>query len=410
MRLPLFFAKRYLLSKKSHNLINVISMISVGGLSIGTMALIVVLSVFNGFEEVIKSLYSTFNPDFQVTALTGKTFHYSQFPTSRLAQLPELANIMEVVEEDALLRYNDQQFIARFKGVPKTFQEISHVDSMMIDGTFILEEGETNFAVPGAGVAWHLDINPNNPLHLLTIYVPKRGNASTFQFNSAFNSGSLHPAGVFSIQQEFDEKYVFVPLRFARKLMDYTDEVTSVELMLKPGANIEKSKLQVQAIVGNDYLVKNRFEQNESLFKVLKSEKTIIYLIMVFILLLSSFNMIGSLSILMIEKNKDMAVLNSLGANRKMISRIFLAEGVLITAAGSIAGLLLGYGILLLQQEFGMLSLGNGEGSFVIDAYPVKMHLTDFFLVFLTVQCIGLFATWYPVKLLTPKITKSTLK
>jgi len=162
--------------------------------------------------------------------------------------------------------------------------------------------------------------------------------------------------------------------------------------------------------VGNDYLVKNRFEQNESLFKVLKSEKTIIYLIMVFILLLSSFNMIGSLSILMIEKNKDMAVLNSLGANRKMISRIFLAEGVLITAAGSIAGLLLGYGILLLQQEFGMLSLGNGEGSFIIDAYPVKMHLTDFFLVFLTVQCIGLFATWYPVKLLTPKITKSTLK
>ncbi|MFA5417366.1 MAG: FtsX-like permease family protein [Bacteroidales bacterium] len=410
MRLPLFFAKRYLLSKKSHNLINVISMISVGGLAIGTMALIVVLSVFNGFEEVIKSLYNTFNPDIQVTAVTGKTFHYTAFPSDKIAQLEEVANLIEVVEEDALLRYNEQQYIARFKGVPKTFQQFSSVDSMMIDGTFILQEGETNFAIPGAGVAWHLDINPNNPLHLLTIYVPKRGNASSFQFNTAFNSGSLHPAGIFSIQQEFDERYVFVPLRFARKLMDYTDEVTSVEIMLKPVSDPEKAQAHISKILGDGFVVKSRLEQNESLFKILKSEKTIIYLILVFILLLSSFNMIGSLSILMIEKNKDMAVLNSLGATRRMISRIFLTEGVLITAAGSMAGLLLGYAILLLQQQFGLLSLGNGEGAFIIDAYPVKMNLTDFFLVFLTVQCIGLFATWYPVKLLTPKITRRNLK
>jgi lipoprotein-releasing system permease protein len=374
------------------------------------MALIVVLSVFNGFEEVIKSLYSTFNPDIQVTAVTGKTFHYTAFPSEKIAQLEEVANLIEVVEEDALLRYSEQQYIARFKGVPKTFQQISQVDSMMIDGTFVLEAGETNFAIPGAGVAWHLNINPNNPLHLLTIYVPKRGNASSFQFNTAFNSGSLHPAGIFSIQQEFDERYIFVPLRFARKLMDYTDEVTSVEMMLKPGSDPEKAQEQIAKILGDGFAVKTRIEQNESLFKILKSEKTIIYLILVFILLLSSFNMIGSLSILMIEKNKDMAVLNSLGATRRMISQIFLTEGVLITAAGSLTGLLLGYVILLLQQQFGLLSLGNGEGAFIIDAYPVKMHLADFFLVFLTVQCIGLFATWYPVKLLTPRITNNRLK
>lgn len=410
MRLPLFFAKRYLLSKKSHNLINVISMISVGGLSIGTMALIVVLSVFNGFEEVIKSLYNTFNPDIQVTASTGKTFHYSQFPVLEVTQLTNVASLMEIVEEDVLLRYSEQQFIARFKGVPKSFPLISQVDTMMVDGSFILEEGEANFAVPGAGVAWHLNINPGNPLHLLTLYVPKRGNASSFQFTNAFNSGVLHPTGVFSIQQEFDEKYVFVPLRFARKLMDYTDEVTSVEIFLTPNADPEEVQSKIKEVLGEAYVVKNRFEQNESLFKVLKSEKTIIYLILVFILLLSSFNMIGSLSILMIEKNKDMAVLNSLGANQSIIRQIFLTEGVLISFAGSLTGLLLGFGILLLQQQFGLLSLGGGDGSFIIDAYPVKMYLQDFLLVFFTVQCIGLFATWYPVRLLVPKLTKSHLK
>ncbi len=410
MQLPLFFAKRYLLSKKSHHLINVISMISVGGLSVGTMALIVVLSVFNGFEEVIKSLYNTFNPDFQITATSGKTFHYQQFPTDKLLQLPEVSSVMEVVEEDALLRYHDQQFIARFKGVPKNFVQISHIDSMMVDGDFILEEGETNFAVPGAGVAWHLNINPDNPLNLLTIYVPKRGNASSFQLSNAFNSGSLHPSGVFSVQQEFDEKYVFIPLRYARKLMDYTDEVTAVEVMLKPNANAEDVHQKLENILGEEYLVKSRFQQNEALFKVLKSEKMIIYLILVFILLLSSFNMIGSLSILMIEKNKDMAVITSMGAHRSMIGKIFMAEGVLITAAGSVVGLLLGYGLLLLQQHFGLLGLGGGDGSFIIDAYPVEMKLSDFFLVFFTVQAVGMFATWYPVKLLAPKLTRFRLK
>lgn len=410
MRLPLFFARRYLLSKKSHNLINVISMISVGGLSVGTMALIVVLSVFNGFEEVIKSLYNSFNPDFQITVNTGKTFNYNLFPSKSILALSEVAYLAEVVEEDALLRYNNKQVIARFKGVPKSYVEASQIDSMCVDGSFILQQGASNFAVPGAGIAWQLDVNPNNPLHLMTIYVPKRGNASSFQFTNAFNSGALHPTGVFSVQQDFDEKYVFVPLRFARHLMDYVDEVTGVEVLLKPGVNMKFTQEKIQAILGPDFLVKNRFEQNQSLFKVLKSEKTIIYLILVFILLLSSFNMIGSLSILMIEKNKDMAVLSTMGVTQKTIARIFMTEGVLITAAGSVVGLVLGYGILAVQQYFGLLTLGGGDGSFVIDAYPVAMQLADFILVFVTVQAVGLFATWYPVKLLTPKLIRFRLK
>lgn len=410
MQLPLFFARKYLVSKKSHNLINVISLISVGGLSIGTMALIVVLSVFNGFEEVIKSLYNSFNPDLKITATSGKTFSFQEFPAQKIADLSGVSGLFEIVEEDVLLRYNDQQYIARIKGVPKNFAKVSQIGELTIAGTFLLEEGDTDFAVPGAGVAWHLSINPENPSRMLTVYVPKRGNASSFQFSNAFNSEALHPTGIFSVQQEFDEKYVFVPLRFARQLLDYHDEVTSVEVLLTKPSFSDRVQDEIQQILGNDFQVDNRFQQNRALFKVLKSEKTIIFLILVFILLLSSFNMIGSLSILMIEKNKDMAVLNTLGATHKLIKRIFLAEGVLITLVGSAIGLGLGFLIVVLQQEFGLLSLGGGEGSFVIESYPVRMVWSDFLLVFFTVQAVGYFATWYPVRLLTPRLSNMLLK
>ncbi len=410
MQLPLFFARRYLVSKKSHNLINVISLISVGGLSVGTLALIVVLSVFNGFEEVIKSLYNSFNPDLKITAATGKTIAYGSFPANEIAVFPGVTHLFETVEEDVLLRYNDQQFIARIKGVPKDFSKASKMGDLTISGSFVLEEGDTDFAVAGAGIAWHLGINPNNLSRFITIYVPKRGNASSFQFNNAFNSGVLHPTGVFSVQQEFDERYVFVPLRFARELLEYTDEVTSVEVSIADPALSDAIQKKIQQALGEDFVVENRFQQNRALFKVLKSEKTIIFLILVFILLLSSFNMIGSLSILMIEKNKDMAVLNSLGATPKLISRIFLIEGILITTVGSLLGLALGYFIIFLQQEFGLLSLGGGEGSFVIESYPVRMVLSDFFLVFFTVLAVGYFATWYPVRLLAPRLSKFLLK
>jgi len=319
MRLPFFIAKRYLISKKSHNLINVISLISVVGLSIGTMALIVVLSVFNGFEDVIKSLYTTFNADLQITPVTGKTIHFNEFPNDKILEIGGVDNITEVVEEDALFKYRDKQHIARIKGVSNGFIESSRIDTMTVNGSFILQEGTTDFAVAGAGIAWYLDIYPQNIAALLTIYVPRRGNASSFNFENAFNSGALHPSGVFSVQQEFDEKYVFIPLRLARKLMDYTDEVTSIEIRLNKDADVDLIQNSIQTILGEKYLVKNRYQQNESLFKLLKTEKTAIFFILLFILILSSFNMIGSLSILIVEKNKDIGILSGMGANLKLI-------------------------------------------------------------------------------------------
>ena len=402
MRTSFFIAKRYLISKKSHNLINVVSMISVVGLTIGTMALIVVLSVFNGFEGVIKSLYGTFNPDLEITVANGKTFHYQEFPTVKISELPGVFALAPVVEEDALFKYRDQQFIGTIKGLPPEYSQISSLDTMIIEGGFVLQEGESNFAIAGAGVAWYLNLNLNDIRHLLSVFVPKRGNASSFQFETAFNNEVIHPVGIFSVQQEFDEKYILVPLRFARKLLDYTDEATSVEIFVDKKVDVDILQEKIKGVLGEGFIIKNRFQQNETLYKVMRSEKTAIFFILVFILILASFNMIGSISILIVEKLKDIAVLRSMGAGRKLTQRIFLFEGMMISLIGGISGLVLGFVILYLQQQFGLLKLGSGEG-FIIDAYPVKMKAIEFIGVFFVVQFIGLLATWYPVKYLFRK-------
>jgi len=408
MQLPFFIAKRYLISKKSHNLINVISIISVIGLLVGTMALIVVLSVFNGFEDVIKSLYVSFNADLEISPVRGKIIHYNSFPHDDISSIDGVHGISQIVEEDALFKYGNKQHIARIKGVSDSFIELSRIDTMIVVGSFILQEGSSSFAVVGAGIAWHLDIYPQNITKLLSIFVPKRGNASSFNFSTAFNNGVVHPTGVFSVQQEFDEKYVFVPLAFARELLDYNDEVTSFEVRYESGADGDKIQNEIQAIIGSDYYVKNRFQQNESLFKILRSEKTAIFFILVFILILSSFNMIGSLSILILEKNKDIGILASMGADLKLIKSIFITEGILISLVGSILGLFIGFIILYIQQHYGLLQLGGGDGAFVISAYPVKIQFLDFLYVFLTVLAIGLVATVYPVLYLAKRIMKQS--
>ncbi|MDG1136535.1 MAG: FtsX-like permease family protein [Bacteroidales bacterium] len=384
-----------------------ISIISVVGLSVGTMALIVVLSVFNGFEEVIKSLYTSFNADISVTAVNGKTINYSNFPDEKILNISGVKNLTQVVEEDALFKYRNKQHIAKIKGVSDGFIENSQIDTMTVNGNFVLQEGNVNFAVVGAGIAWYLDIYPENVSDLLSVYVPKRGNQSSFNFENAFNSSALHPTGVFSVQQEFDEKYVFVPLRFAKKMMDYGDEVTSVEIRLITEYDTQSIQESIEKILGNEFDVKNRYQQNETLFKLLKSEKTAIFLILVFILLLSSFNMIGSISILIAEKKKDIGILSVMGADLKLIKSIFFTEGMLISLIGSLTGLVLGFVILYLQQYYGLLQLGNADGDFIISTYPVYMKITDFIYVFLTVLAIGLFATTYPVSYLTKQLFRA---
>ena len=410
MQLSLFIAKRYLVSKKSHNLINIISLITVVGLTIGTAALIIVLSVFNGFESVIKSMYNVIDADFELTAAQGKTFHFSDLPAEKIRELDGVKGVAGIFEEDVLYKYREEQYIAKIKGVSENYTTLSGIDTMLMDGTFLLQQGDANFAVVGAGVAWYLGVNIRSITDLLNVYVPKRGNPSSFNITNAFHVEAIHPAGVFSVQQEFDERYVIVPMRFVRKLLDYTDEVTSVDVFVESGADYDQIQADMEHVLGPDFVVKNRFQQNETLFKLLTSEKTAIFFILVFILILTSINMIGSLSILIVEKLKDIAVLKSMGATKKLVFRIFMSEGLLISLLSAAAGLFIGFVILYMQQQFGIVKLGSQEGAFIIESYPVAMKWMDFLYVFLTVMCIGILATWYPVKNLSKKYHTIRLK
>jgi lipoprotein-releasing system permease protein len=411
LNVSLHIARRYLVSKKKHNLINVISLISVIGQLVGTAALIIVLSVFNGFEGVIKAMYDTFDPDFVIRADEGKTFDRQTLPLDAIQSLEGVSGVVDVVEEDALFKYREQQYIARLKGVSENYLNVSKLDTLLWQGEAVLEEGNTNFAIVGAGVAWYLDISLSDVRNLLSVFVPRRGNASSFDFQNAFNNEVIHPVGVFSVQQEFDERYVIVPDRFARRLMDYPGNlVTSLEVYLRPGADEQAAEEEIIAMMPEGFSLINRFEQNEALYKVMRSEKMAIFMILAFILLLASFNMIGSLSILIVEKLKDIAVLKSMGADKKLIRAIFTTEGMLISLAGCLGGLAVGFLLLYLQQTFGFLSLGGGEGNFIIDEYPVRMIPLDFLYVAGTVLLIGLLATWYPVRFLTRKFDRITLK
>lgn len=402
MNTPFYIARRYLFSKKSHNIINIISGISVLGFTVGTMALIIIMSVFNGFEEVVLKLFNTFNPDLQITPREGKVFDITKLPREEISKIPGVVHLSDVIEENALVKYKDKQFIATIKGVCDDYQEMGRIDTMITEGDFTLVRDSNNFAVVGQGVAYNLGLNLSDYFNPLEIYVPRRGVKNFSNPLEAFNNEVLFPSGTFSVQQDFDIKYVFVPLRFARKLLDYKNEVTSLEISIAPDADLDKIKSQVETLAGKTYVVKNRFEQQELLYKIMKSEKWAIILILSFILLIATFNVIGTLTMLILDKKKDIAILWSMGADRVLIRRIFFIEGVLITLMGAFLGLGLGAIICWLQQHFGFIQMPE-SGSFVITAYPVKMQFLDFIYVFLIDLFIGVVTSWYPVRQLSKK-------
>jgi len=402
-KLSFFIAKRYLFSKKSHNIINIISGISVVGVTVGTMALVIVLSVFNGFESLIVSLFNSFNPALSITAKEGKTFHFDEFPADSIKNIPGVFVLTRVIEENALLKYRNKQYIATIKGVSPEFEAMSGLDTMLVDGTFLLRSKNQNHMILGAGVAYFLHASLLDRLNPITVFVPRREGNMGMSMEKAFNSKNIFPSAIFSIQQDFDVKYAIVPIDFARELLDYGDEVTAVELGLSANADPDKIEKEISRVLGDKFSVKNRFEQQVLLYKIMKSEKWAIYFILTFILIIATFNVIGSLTMLIMDKKKDIAILYSMGAGKKLIKRIFLLEGILISVGGAVIGMLLGGFISWLQQKFGIIGLGNGTGTFVVDAYPVKIKITDFIMVFITVVSIGLIAAWYPVMQLSKK-------
>jgi lipoprotein-releasing system permease protein len=397
MNFPFYIARRYLVSKKSHNIINIISGISVVGVAIGAMALIIVLSVFNGFDKLVVSLFSSFNASIQITPSRGKTFDLSSFPIDQLRKLPGILHITEVIEEDALMKYKENQTIVTLKGVSESFTRMSGLDSMMVEGNFILQDGDKDYALLGYGVANFLNANLQDYINPISVYVPRRDVNFTGGFENAFNSEIIFPSGFFQIQWEYDVKYAILPLRFVKKLLDYGDERTSIEIDLAKNTDQPALQKKIELLVGNKFAVKNRYQQQEILYKIMISEKNYIFMILTLILIIATFNVIGTLSMLILDKKKDIAVLQSMGASQKLIRRIFLLEGLLISFIGALMGLVLGALVCWIQIRFGLIHLGSADSSFVVSAYPVNMQLTDFILVFLTVLTIGFVAAWYPV-------------
>jgi lipoprotein-releasing system permease protein len=399
VRLPLFIANRYLLAKKSHNLINIITWISILGISVGSFALIVVLSAFNGLEKVISSMNNRLTPDLQIAAVKGKTIDLTTFPLGQLKDIQGVDYVIPTITEDALFRANDKQHIGQVKGVGLEYQKIDRFNEIVFgEGDLMLsDEDEHYFAVPGAGVAWYLGINAYNPYAMVRVYVPKRGNASLMSLENSFNSDVLTVRSVFSTEQEQDEKLVLVPFDWLSELLEYENKATNVELFTAPNIDINKVKKSVSAIIGGDYAVKNQQEQQETLYKIMRSEKWAVYVILTFILILATFNVVGSLSMLMIDKRKDTEILKSMGGDKRLIQRIFLNEGLLISVAGGLIGLLLGIILVLLQQQFGFVKFGTG-GNYVVDAYPVLLKLKDVLLIFATILVVGCTSAFLTVR------------
>lgn len=405
MGLSSTIAWRYLFSKKSHSAINIISMVSVCGVALTTMALICTLSVYNGFQELIASLYSTLDPDIKIEPIKGKTFDISDTLFTDISKWENIEVWSPVLEENVLLVYRDKQMPALMKGVSDNFGQLTEIDKILLDGNFMLRDSIVGYATIGVGIANQLEAGARF-VHPLQFYTPKR-NVRVNMVNPAasFNEGNLFVAAVFSVnQQEYDDQMVIVPLDFARKILDYTTEVSAIEIKLKPGADISGMISHLKEVLGDSYTVKDRMMQQEDSFRMMQIEKWMTFLILAFILMIATFNVIGSLSMLIIDKKENILTLQSMGADDRLISKIFLTEGCLISAIGAVIGLVLGITLCLLQQHFGLLRLGEGTGAFVVDAYPVELMWVDVIAVMGIVSLLGFLSAWYPVRYMRSKL------
>jgi ABC-type lipoprotein release transport system permease subunit len=374
------------------NIINMVSYISLIGAVCGTAALLIVLSVFNGFENLTSSIYSVFDPELKVSPATGKTFVIDSAVISRIAALPEVDNVSLTLDENVLLKYRNQQTIARMRGMDENYESNTPLDNAISDGHFLMYKGEYPAAVFGYGVAAKLGLFSLRMDEPVYVNVPKReGKVSLSNPAASINTLSLLPSGVFEVEKSFDDMYVFAPIEFVQLLLDRKSQASAIEIKLKPATDYNSARKTVADVVGEDLLVKTRYQQNEALYRMMKSEKLIVYAILILIVIILSFNISGSLSMLITEKKDDIATLKSIGASDKLIRQIFLSVGLFIAFAGIAVGLLLGLSICLLQQHFGLLKLpGN---SLLIDAYPVKLLFTDVILVIASVAVIGYLAS-----------------
>ena len=409
MNFPFYIAKRYIFSKKSTNVINLISGISVLGVAVATMALVVTLSVFNGFSDLVATLFTAFDPQIEITPTQGKTAPADDPVLTEIRQLPQIDVATECVEDQALAIYNGRQAMVQIKGVDDNFDQLTHIREILLgDGTFELHAADIQYGIMGVRLADQLGtgIYFDQPLR---IFAPRReGQLDMSDPAEGFVEDELYsPNCVFEVLQgKYDSRYILTSIGFARRIFDQQGMISSLELRLKPGSDFEKTKAEIKRIAGDNYQVLDRFEQQEDTFRIMKIEKLIAYIFLTFILLVACFNIIGSLSMLIIDKKDDVQTLRNLGANDQQVSQIFLMEGCLISFFGAFIGVLVGLLLCFLQQQFGIIGLGSTQGSFIVDAYPVSVHPTDVVIVFLTVIVVGFLSVWYPVHYFSRRLLK----
>jgi lipoprotein-releasing system permease protein len=385
---------RYLISKKKKNLINILSYISLGGVAIGTMAMVMVLSAFNGLEDLVRGLYGTFDPDLKIEVNEGKWFETQPELLFKLQNLTGVKQVVEVVEDNALLRYKNGQLVVRLKGVSKGYEKLTKMKDGIMAGKFELESGGEQMAVVGLGIQIALNLALNDHLDLAEIWYPKAGKKVNLNPQTAFAKKALKASGVFQIEKNYDENYVFVPIELMEELLNNAGKRSSLEIYLKPGASVEKLKKEVKLAIGSNYKVLSSEEQHANLYRILRIEKLFVFLALSFIVLIASFNIYVSISMLALEKKREMAILFALGAEKQTIAAIFLSNGMLIGLSGAFLGLSLGALITWSQHQFGWL--GMGMETSIVDAYPVKMLWTDFASIGLLVLGITLLATVRP--------------
>ena len=404
MNFPFFIAKRYFgqksfsLQLSKINFVHIISWISLLGVVVGTAALILVLSVFNGFEDLILKMYNSFDPHIKIISAQGKTFDSNTIVLNNT----KIAEQAYVLQEKVLLKYQDKEFIATIKGVSSSYKKLVSFDSLLVEGNYIDGYENNNIAVIGSGVAYYLSMGLGTVFDPLQVFFPNRLNKTLLNANSAFKQASVLPVGIFSIQSEIDEQYIITPLSFVQNLSNRNGEVSAIELKLKSIDDMIKVQEELQVNLGDDFIVKNRLEQQEFLYKILNTEKLAVFLILVFIMIIAAFNIVGSLSMLILDKKQDIITLKSFGVTKRQMTAIFFNKSMLTIITGIAIGIIVGLLLAFLQQTYGFISMGGG--AFVVDSYPVFIKLKDVLIVSVTVLIVGILASWYPPKVIINRL------
>ncbi len=407
MNFPFYIARRYLFSKKSTHAINIISGISVVGVAVATMALVVTLSVFNGFHDLVASFFTSFDPQIEITPVTGKTVAADDPVLTSIRQLPQVEVATECVEDQALAIYHGRQAMVTVKGVDDNFDQLTHIREILLgDGDYALHAADMHYGILGIRLAEQLGTGYSYE-EPLKIYAPRReGQLDMTSPEEGFVEDELYSPGVlFCVRQaKYDKGTIITSIGFARRIFDQQGMLSSLELRLKAGSDFDAVKKEMKRLAGESFRVKDRFEQQEDTFRIMEIEKLIAYIFLTFILMVACFNIIGSLSMLIIDKKDDVVTLRNLGATDRQIIQVFLFEGRMISAIGAVVGIVIGLLLCWLQQQFGLVALGSTTGAFVVDAYPVSVHPMDIVIVFLTVLAVGFLAVWYPVRFFSRRL------